>query len=263
MAGFAPQDSWRQRVCSGRRVTFILLGLLVVVTLSIIAFGFVGRNYSAALQSMEEDVKGVNRTIVAELAALEQKKANSLKTLLKVEQMVKNLSEEAKEVKTQFQDQITKLQATLQKLNCDLEDTKHNRTGPQRACCPKGWHLLGKSCYWVSAAQKTWNDAKEDCEGKNAHLVIITSYSEGQFVSALTKPRVTWIGLKYSSDTWKWVDGTTYTLRRIDWRPRQPNMFTPRAQNFAYCVMLYRDGLWSNEYCNTPIHWLCEMQVKQ
>ncbi|XP_007443864.1 C-type lectin domain family 10 member A [Python bivittatus] len=261
MAGFAPQNSWQQRICPGRRVILILLGLLVVVTLSIITFGFFGRKYGAALEWMEEDVKSINRTIVAELAALKQKEANNLKILLKVDQMVKNLSEEAKEVKSQFQDQVTKLQGTLQKLNCDLDDTKHNRTGP-RACCPKGWRLLGHSCYWVSAAQKTWNEAREDCEGKNAHLVILASYVEVQFVFQLTKPRTAWIGLKYIGDAWKWVDGTTYTVRRIDWRPGKPNRFA-RFLDTAFCVTLYRDGLWSDDHCELRLNWVCEVQAKQ
>ncbi|KAM3820897.1 asialoglycoprotein receptor 1-like [Vipera latastei] len=257
MVGFAPQDSWRQRVCSARRVTLILMGLLAMVTLSITVFGFVGSKYSITLRKMQEDLKALNRTIGVELTALQQNESNDLKTLQKIDQMMKNLTEKTKEVKSHFQDQIQKLQGTLQRMNCDLEDTKHKRTGPAKACCPRDWHLFQQSCYWLSSTQKIWNEAKQDCEEKQAHLVVITSYLEGQFVFQLTKPHNVWIGLKYNGQTWKWVDGTPYKVRRIDWRPNQPVPYN------EFCTKMYLDGLWSETFCQVHLNWLCEMQALQ
>ncbi|XP_026548332.1 asialoglycoprotein receptor 1-like [Notechis scutatus] len=215
MEGFAHQDSWRQRVCSGRRVIFILMGLLALVTLSLVVLGFVGRKYSATLWMMQEDVKTSNHTLAMELEALEKKDTKHFQMINLVDRAVKHLTEEVTDVKSHFLDQIKKLQGSFQKLNCDLEDIKHKRTGPGSACCPKGWHAFAQSCYWLSSQERPWTEAKEDCEEKNAHLVIITSYLESQFVLRVTKPHDAWIGLKYNGQVWKWVDETPYTVRRM------------------------------------------------
>ncbi|XP_026578987.1 asialoglycoprotein receptor 1-like [Pseudonaja textilis] len=215
MEGFAHQDSWRQRVCSGRRVIFILMGLLALVTLSLVVLGFMGRKYSATLWTMQEDVKTSNHSLAMELVALQEKDAKHLKTMDMVDRAVKHLTEEVTDVKSHILDQIKELQGSFQKLNCDLEDIKHKRTGPGGGCCPKGWHAFAQGCYWLSSQERRWTEAKEDCEEKNAHLVTITSYLEAQFVLRLTKPHDAWIGLKYNGQVWKWVDGTPYTVRRM------------------------------------------------
>ncbi|KAM3823923.1 asialoglycoprotein receptor 1-like isoform 2-T2 [Vipera latastei] len=226
MAGFASQDSWRQRVCSARRVTLILMGLLAVVTLSITVFGFVGSKYSTTLWKMQEDVKAINRTIAAELAAQQQNETNDLKTLQKIDQMVKNLTEEIKK-------------------------------GLVKGCCPRGWRLFQQSCYWLSSAQKSWNEAKQDCEDKQAQLVIITSRLEREFVFRFTKTHNVWIGLKFNGRTWKWLDGTPYTVQRSDWSPNQPVSYE------QFCTKTYLNGLWSETYCQFRFRWLCEMQALQ
>ncbi|XP_015684904.1 asialoglycoprotein receptor 1 [Protobothrops mucrosquamatus] len=257
MAGFAPQNSWRQRVCSARRVILVLMGLLAVVTLSITVFGFVGCKYSTPLWKMQEDLKAINSTIAAELDILQQNETNILKTLQKIDQMVKNLTEETKEVNSQFGDQIKKLQGTLEQLKCDLENTKHKGTGSERGCCPWGWYLFQQSCYWLSSAQTSWTEAKQDCEEKEAHLVVITNHLEKQFVFRLTKQDSVWIGLKFDGRTWKWVDGTPYTMSRADWWSHGSMHYD------QYCTKTYRDGLWNEVNCPFHFRWMCEMQALQ
>ncbi|XP_039193797.1 C-type lectin domain family 10 member A-like [Crotalus tigris] len=257
MAGFAPQDSWRQRVCSARQVTLVLMGLLAVVTLSITVFGFVGRKYSTTLWKMQEDLKAINRTIAAELAALQQNETNNEKTLEKINQLEIQVTKEKRKVMPQFQDRIKKLQRTLQRLTYEVENTEQKWTGPETGCCPQGWHLFQQSCYWLSSVRKSWPEAKQDCEGKEAHLLIITSYEERQFVFQLTKRYSVWIGLKNNGRTWKWVDGTPYTVRWSDWLPNHP------AYSDNFCTETYYDGLWAHVFCHLNSWWLCEMQALQ
>ncbi|KAM3823933.1 asialoglycoprotein receptor 1-like [Vipera latastei] len=172
--------------------------------------------------------------------------------------MVKNLTEKTKEVKSHFQDQIQKLQGTLQRMNCDLEDTKRKRTGSERGCCPWGWRLFQQSCYWLSSAQKNWAEAKQDCEDKQAQLVIITSRLEREFVFRFAKTHNVWIGLKkYNGQTWKWVDGTTYTMRNTDWWRYELIYYD------EYCTRTYFNELWNEADCQFRFRWLCEMQALQ
>ncbi|XP_042330092.1 asialoglycoprotein receptor 1-like isoform X2 [Sceloporus undulatus] len=215
---FAPRQSWGRRICSGRRLILILLGLLCVLVIMMVAFGFSGRKFDGDLLEMQENLKSINRTVFLELAALKEKEANEGKAFTKMNAMAKNLTAEVKEAKTHFEEHISKLQTSFLKMNCDLEDTKHNRSGTSKTvCCPKDWFSFAGHCYWFSRTEKNWAEAKADCENKDAHLVIITSYLEQQFVAQHTKPRHFWIGLSYSNTNqkWKWVDGTTYTIRRM------------------------------------------------
>ncbi|XP_060137918.1 asialoglycoprotein receptor 1 [Zootoca vivipara] len=257
--GLRPSDSWGQRVCPGHRLVFVLLGLVCIFTIAVAVFGLTGRKSVDELRGMEETLKGVNRTVSAELADLKKKEAEDLKQLVKIEHMLQNLTEEAKEVKTHFQEQISKLRTSMRTHNCEVESIKSNKTVGSH-CCLKGWLPFKSSCYWLSKTDKSWDEAKLDCEDKDAHLVIITSYLEQQFVAQLTKPRNTWIGLSMASGVWKWVDGTAYTIRRIDWRPGEPDNFSIQMPYHpAHCAHLYRDGLWSDESCSRRYNWVCEM----
>nr|XP_034991770.1 asialoglycoprotein receptor 1-like isoform X2 [Zootoca vivipara]XP_034991771.1 asialoglycoprotein receptor 1-like isoform X2 [Zootoca vivipara] len=71
--GLRPSDSWGQRVCPGHRLVFILLGLVCVFTIAVAVFGLTGRKSVDELRGMEETLKGVNRTVSAELADLKKK----------------------------------------------------------------------------------------------------------------------------------------------------------------------------------------------
>ncbi|XP_067325778.1 asialoglycoprotein receptor 1-like isoform X2 [Anolis sagrei] len=175
----APRPSWGRRTCSGRRLILILLGVLCSLLLAMVVFGFSGRKLNADLSVMQKNLEGINKTIFSELASLKEKGASEAKLVAKINGMAKNLTEEVKEAKTQFQDQISKLQRTVLTMNCELEDVKHNRTGTNKGiCCPKGWLPFARNCYWFSNSEMKWEDAKLDCENKEAHLVIITTYLE-------------------------------------------------------------------------------------
>ncbi|KAJ7313268.1 hypothetical protein JRQ81_004552 [Phrynocephalus forsythii] len=211
---------------------------------------WVGRSFSSDLSAMETSFQSVNHTIVGALAALKEKETNDVKRLAKVDQMVKNLTEVLKEAKTQFKEHISKLRTSVHALNCHLEDVKRNQTGGRTICCPKNWLAPEE-------------EAKADCENKDAKLVIIAGYQEQEFVAQHTKPHNTWIGLRFVGRTWKWVDGTTYTVRRIDWRPMEPDRFSESLlTGFADCAHLYRDGRWSDDHCTLSYNWVCESEKK-
>ncbi|KAJ6654983.1 hypothetical protein lerEdw1_006454 [Lerista edwardsae] len=259
---FLPHQSWGQQM--RHRIGLVLLGLICLAAVATVAFGISGRRFDTAQKGLQDGVKSVNRTTSVALAALKQKQAGNVKTLAKLDAMVKNLTEVLKDTKLQLQDQIAKLRVTLWTVNCDMERTKHNQTGAgPRSCCPTGWASSLGSCYWFSKEEKSWEEAKVDCEDKGAHLAIITSYQEQQFVSQGAKPRYTWIGLTAASGSWKWVDGAEYTMRRTAWRPGQPPTFPSYlSREQAYCAHVYRDGLWSTESCTRQFSWVCEVEVR-
>ncbi|XP_060111453.1 asialoglycoprotein receptor 1-like [Heteronotia binoei] len=259
--GFPPHQSWLQRVCPGSRLILALLGVITLMGLLTVIFGVLGRRAGSDLKRMEVVLQKVNGSISTELKALQQKETDDLKTLAKLDQMVKRLTDEMDKVKSDVKGKVAGLRNTLKAVNCNLQDIKNNRTVGNAPCCLAGWESFSRSCYWVSKQEKSWEEAKADCEDKDAHLVTITSYVEQQFVALRTKPRYTWIGLFYASGNWKWVDGTTYTVRRIDWKPGHPYTFGRDTNERTRCAYLHRDGLWSEGHSSQRYSWVCEMNL--
>lgn len=76
------------------------------------------------------------------------------------------------------------------------------------------WKCFGSSQYYISRDMRSWNESKQQCMDLGAHLVIIDSEEEQEFIHALiNQPYIydkrAWIGLSdlETEGTWKWVDG--------------------------------------------------------
>ncbi|XP_054851182.1 asialoglycoprotein receptor 1-like isoform X2 [Eublepharis macularius] len=223
-----------QRVCSSGRLALALLVFIGLIGVLTVVFGITGHRAGSDLKRMEAALQRVNRSVSTETAALRQKETEDLKKLVKLDQAVKHLTEAMDKVKTEVQGKIVTLRNTLRTVNCDVQDIKHNRTASKAACCPAGWDSFSRSCYWVSKAEKPWEEAKVDCEDRDAHLATITSYLEQQFVAQRTKPR--------------------------DWKPGQP--YSHRLGEQRTCAHLHRDGLWNEEHCSRRYNWVCEIDLK-
>ncbi|XP_038837744.1 C-type lectin domain family 4 member M-like [Salvelinus namaycush] len=128
--------------------------------------------------------------------------------------------------------------------------------------CPKGWRMLGSSCYFLSTERKTWKESKLDCLARGADLVIINSRQEQTLLYQLDGDAdlLVWIGLTDSVNegTWKWVDGTPLTTSY--WKSGQPDH--GGTNNEEDCVEVYhRDSVlanWNDAPCNHMLHWICE-----
>ncbi|XP_042171687.1 C-type lectin domain family 4 member M-like [Oncorhynchus tshawytscha] len=82
--------------------------------------------------------------------------------------------------------------------------------------CPEGWKKLGSSCYYVSTEKKSWEESRQDCRNRGAHLVVIKSQEQQTLVNWLCGVYgYVWIGLtdSVSEGTWKWVDDTPLTRK--------------------------------------------------
>ncbi|XP_034059133.1 CD209 antigen-like protein D [Gymnodraco acuticeps] len=72
----------------------------------------------------------------------------------------------------------------------------------------QGWVYFNHSFYYISAIRKSWKESRDDCQKRDADLIIINSKEEQEFARCFKQP--TWIGLtnRESNGTWRWVDGT-------------------------------------------------------
>uniref|UniRef100_A0A8B9QXN4 C-type lectin domain-containing protein n=1 Tax=Anas platyrhynchos TaxID=8839 RepID=A0A8B9QXN4_ANAPL len=109
--------------------------------------------------------------------------------------------------------------------------------------CPQSWQLLGDQCYQVPKSTGTWMEGKKDCESRGSHLAVLRNTAD---MDKLT----VWIGLKASSNIWKWVDNSSFDA-------------TPSLLNVENdCVTFVEKGL---EYdgCGSNHKWVCQTEPFQ
>ncbi|XP_048008607.1 C-type lectin domain family 9 member A isoform X5 [Megalobrama amblycephala] len=81
--------------------------------------------------------------------------------------------------------------------------------------CPQNWIQNGSSCYYFRRhsgnAWKTWKESQEYCEDYGAHLAIIDSEGEQEFINQHTnfdQHYGYWIGLYEKTEkNWVWING--------------------------------------------------------
>lgn len=122
--------------------------------------------------------------------------------------------------------------------------------------CPDDWKKYNNKCYYISPQRmtKNWDKSKKDCEDRGAHLVIINSQDEQDFVSRFYD-RI-WIGLsdKNAESNWTWVDGT-HLMGDGFWQDGEPN----DDHGFEDCVEVSRGGGgWNDMPCSSRLSWVCE-----
>ncbi|XP_053218220.1 asialoglycoprotein receptor 1-like [Podarcis raffonei] len=254
-----PGLSWRQRICPSRRLVLILLGVGAILTIAIIVFGAKGSDHISQLLGLKDEITSMNQSLGEGMVASQHKEADTEAKMKDLEGKVKELAEKAEAAKTQLLTRLKDMQKSFRLMYCELEDFKNNRT---EECCPKGWDFFRKSCYWESGKRKSWEEAKVNCEVQNAHLVIIDSIEEQQFVAVRVHPQYMWIGLTYTGGSWKWVDGRPYTFRQGDWVPGQPdNSSSHGLLGGENCVHFHSDGRWTDDHCTLDFGWICEMEI--
>uniref|UniRef100_A0A8C5JY49 C-type lectin domain family 4, member e n=1 Tax=Jaculus jaculus TaxID=51337 RepID=A0A8C5JY49_JACJA len=98
--------------------------------------------------------------------------------------------------------------------------------GSVKNCCPPHWEHFQSSCYFFSTTTMSWASSSRNCSGMGAHLVVINSQEEQEFLFH-TKPRKRefYIGLtdQMIEGQWQWVDGTPFTESLSFWDAGEPN----------------------------------------
>ncbi|XP_068811457.1 C-type lectin domain family 4 member D isoform X4 [Struthio camelus] len=103
--------------------------------------------------------------------------------------------------------------------------------GQSWMCCPVGWRLFQKGCYYKSTDSMSWNNSKQNCTGMGSHLVVIDTEAEQVFLSAWLKEKSEYerkdnyyIGLSAQKvGQWHWVDQTPFNVTAVFWRTGEPS----------------------------------------
>ncbi|KAM9782791.1 LOW QUALITY PROTEIN: C-type lectin domain family 4 member C-like [Neosynchiropus ocellatus] len=137
---------------------------------------------------------------------------------------------------------------------------------PQKVCqpCLDGWKLFQSKCYLFanqhySSGWNFWAQSRAFCRGHNAHLAVIDSLEEQEFISNHSKEyhdakHGYWIGLSKETGTnkWTWVDGSNTTV----------TYWVAEQSSYGSCVLLLPKAPpranWKKTYCDMYNRWICE-----
>lgn len=271
--------------CHGPYLSLISLGLSLLLLVVVCVTGYQGSSLQKELITLRanfsnftSDHKTNIQQMTSNFDAL-QKTINSLKeevddhreelqagrslkqNVASLESTLQKKEQEFKEEQSQMRTRIQEMVKNLRSLSCELAKLRSNGS---RSCCPLNWMEHGGSCYWFSQFGKSWDEANKYCQAENAHLVVVTSLEEQEFMKSNTRHLNTWMGLTDQSGSWKWVDGSDYDSSFKYWSPEQPdNWYGHGLGGGEDCAHFTSDGSWNDDVCQRSYHWICETELHQ
>ncbi|XP_047597691.1 T-cell surface glycoprotein YE1/48-like [Lutra lutra] len=110
------------------------------------------------------------------------------------------------------------------------------------------WHCCGKSCYYFSKEEKTWEESKKSCEDMDSSLITIDNKAEQNFIQSKIRYNY-WIGLhkEGAKYPWKWLDGT----------PLSQMVNFQQSLSDVRCGHL-KPSTMSTAGCQKPFRYICE-----
>ncbi|XP_031239181.1 C-type lectin domain family 4 member A-like isoform X2 [Mastomys coucha] len=130
------------------------------------------------------------------------------------------------------------------------------------SCCPKNWKPFGSQCYFTSRDSASWSKSEEKCSLRGAHLLVIHSQEEQDFITNSLNPRATYyVGLSdpEGHGQWQWVDQTPYNPNATSWHSDEPSGSTELCVVLSYHPNVKGWG-WSVAPCDGDHRLVCEMR---
>ncbi|KAM5301238.1 C-type lectin domain family 4 member G-like [Glossophaga mutica] len=129
--------------------------------------------------------------------------------------------------------------------------------------CPPSWLPFQGSCYFFSVVHTRWEEAQLYCPVFGAHLVIVDSLEEQDFLYQNTRGqgRGYWLGLRAlrpgkKLQGYQWLNGVSLSFSH--WNQGEPNDSMGRED----CVMMLRTGFWNDAPCDIDSgNWICEKRL--
>uniref|UniRef100_A0A8C6IEG5 C-type lectin domain family 4, member b1 n=1 Tax=Mus spicilegus TaxID=10103 RepID=A0A8C6IEG5_MUSSI len=130
------------------------------------------------------------------------------------------------------------------------------------SCCSKDWKLFGSHCYLVPtvSSSASWNKSEENCSHMGAHLVVIHSQEEQDFITGILDTHAAYfIGLWDTGHwQWQWVDQTPYEESITFWHNGEPS-----SDNEKCVIVNYRRKTgwgWNDIPCSLEQNSVCQMK---
>ncbi|XP_067367595.1 C-type lectin domain family 12 member B-like isoform X2 [Channa argus] len=223
------------------------LGILCVILLSGIIAMMVHPALRQKCDVSELKQLNVNLTNHEQQLSSENEELNRNYSNLQVQ--YENLKQQITDMETKWKDDnVTRAQWSIDQY-CPKDNNR-------RTCkaCQSGWLNSTSICYAPNNAErsyhKTWEEARENCTGKNSDLAVIVNEAQKKFTTdnSWNQTEITgyWIGLKVEDGRWKWVDGTNLT--NDSWIEPPVN---------GRCATSFQSQGWKSVNCTDKNAWIC------
>ncbi|XP_015107158.2 C-type lectin domain family 10 member A [Vicugna pacos] len=278
--GLPPPRTFLQRVLSVPWPLLLSLSLSLLLLVGICVIGSQNSKFQRDLATLRTTFSNFTSNTAAEVQALNsqdgslQEKITFLKAevenhkqelqaarslndkMFSLDGKLENQQQELKAGYSEMLLQVQHLVKNLKSLTCKVAALESN--GSRNTCCPTNWLEHEGSCYWFSSSGKPWPEAEKQCQLEDAHLVVINSREEQNFVQAHIAS-YTWMGLSDLDGVWKWADGTDYETNFKNWKPGQPDDWSGHGLGGGEdCAHFHPDGKWNDDACQRPYRWICE-----
>ncbi|OBS58139.1 hypothetical protein A6R68_10733, partial [Neotoma lepida] len=158
--------------------------------------------------------------------------------------------------------QLLEEKAITKELNyTELECTKQHSPLKDKvwSCCPKDWKSFSSHCYFPMSDSASWSESEEKCSSMGAHLMVIHSQEEQDFITQILNPKAAYhIGLSDPGHReWQWVDQTPYNESVTFWHPGEP------SSDHEQCVIVnqrYSRWGWNDIRCSANQKSVCQMK---
>nr|XP_040026001.1 C-type lectin domain family 10 member A-like isoform X2 [Gasterosteus aculeatus aculeatus] len=254
--------------CLAIACVLLLLGLVgVAIYLATISDEITKMNQLREnLLADKQDLRNVSEQLNKELNSLKLQLENMTQNYNVSEGKNTKLENVIQELKENFTKQITDLEDNWEKFNVSraqwtIDSYCPADTSKVRKCsaCLKGWDQIQKSCIVLHNSEapselKTWEEARENCRGRDADLVVVHDEEEKNVIDAkITHIPVSqgyWMGLRVEGGTWKWIDGTD--LMNASWIERPAE---------GHCAVSLGNKGWTSVKCDEKRTRICSKKA--
>ncbi|XP_045696323.1 B-cell differentiation antigen CD72 isoform X1 [Phyllostomus hastatus] len=252
-----------------------LLGLLLTCLLLGMAAVSLGVRYlqvSQQLQHVNRVLEATNSSLrqqlrlkITQLGQREQDLQGSRKELAQSQEALEVEQRDCQAVKEQLQACQSDSKATKETLQREEEqrrmlEERLNRIrdtvkpfytmGPEDTCCPLGWILMERKCFYISPVRRNWEESRNYCNTLSSSLAIVSDYSYSGYRNSLLYKflaQVSW------SDSY-WIDGRP---KDGHWTNGKGSGYHPQNQ---HCRKIPYS--WSaTQDCTISLPCICEREV--
>lgn len=231
-----------------------------VILILIIAMGVSNMKMSNRLLDMEQTVSNLTDVVQSlQNASLQHAHVRDVQWLLSTVDNNRDQLATASEALKQLS-AVDSLSKSVASLKCSLEHIIHNRS-VGAGCCPLGWEQFGLNCYFFSRSSLSWNESREWCEENSAHLVILLTDKDWDFVTRQAVSESFWVGLSdWRTGRWEWINRTPYSIERRRWVPGQPDNWADHGlgPGTEDCAHLHSTGRLNDLHCTTKLRYICQ-----
>ncbi|XP_062871616.1 asialoglycoprotein receptor 1 [Trichomycterus rosablanca] len=243
------RSRWLQWAC-------VVISTILLISL-IISMSLTKSRVDSRFSDIEKEVKNVTQLSLALITRIQQLEKHGDDVVQKLNQMkisVNSLQTQS----NNFFTEVKNTQEVVAQMKCSISALKNNRTEDQ--CCLLDWSLYLMNCYYFSDEGKSWNEARDECERRNAELLVLKSPEEKEFVIKHTKPFYYWLGLSDErTGQWEWLDGTPYHMDKREWMPGQPDNWMAHGLGGGEdCAHFHKDGRYNDDHCSRNYRYVCK-----